>query len=153
MDLRTTTCVWRHLHALQHYPGCKHHYKHAIAAEDWGLLPLFYAKQVYLALVEGDDNEVDTLMTNTPETAQLPEAFGQLQQLREAKRDENEKNAKQETRLLTQDLWILSQKVTGLKNNERAVLALSNIRSTSTLVQHALMDTFGWATLQCGHHL
>ncbi|GMF21522.1 unnamed protein product [Phytophthora fragariaefolia] len=26
-----------------------------------------------------------------------------------------------------------------------------HIRSTSTLVQHALMDTLGWATLQCGH--
>ncbi|GMF32360.1 unnamed protein product [Phytophthora fragariaefolia] len=31
-------------------------------------------------------------------------------------------------------------------------LAGLRIRSTSTLVQHALMDTFGWATLQCGHH-
>ncbi|GMF20158.1 unnamed protein product [Phytophthora fragariaefolia] len=27
-----------------------------------------------------------------------------------------------------------------------------HIMSTSTLVQHALMDTFGWATSQCGHH-
>lgn len=51
----TYSCIWRHLSALQHHVGYKASYEEATMAEDWSLLPLFFAKAISLAQGAAED--------------------------------------------------------------------------------------------------